>query len=129
MFPSEASVIDRLLVDLNERQRQAVCSPVDRPLAVIAGGGTGETMTGGAGGAGVGWLGGQGVSSERILLLTFTRRAAWEMLQRTRALLAGSVAGEVRVVGGTFHSVAYRLLRLHAASLGLPAGFSVLDPS
>jgi superfamily I DNA/RNA helicase len=51
------------------------------------------------------------------------------MLQRTRALLAGSVAEEMRVVGGTFHSVAYRLLRLHAGSLGLPAGFSVLDPS
>ena len=77
----------------------------------------------------VAWLIGQGVPSERILLLTFTRRAAREMLGRTRALLAGSGAEEVRVVGGTFHSVAYRLLRLHAASVGLPAGFSVLDPS
>src|SRR5436190_6388 len=92
----------------------------------VAGAGTGKTMTVCAR---VAWLIGQGVPSERILLLTFTRRAAREMLQRTRALLAGSFAEDVRVVGGTFHSVAYRLLRLHASSLGLPVGFSVLDPS
>jgi DNA helicase-2/ATP-dependent DNA helicase PcrA len=126
MFYNDVSVADRLLVDLNERQREAVCAPADRPLAVIAGAGTGKTMTVCAR---VAWLIGQGVPSERILLLTFTRRAAQEMLGRTRALLAGSVAEEVRVVGGTFHSVAWRLLRLHAGSLGLPARFSVLDPS
>jgi DNA helicase-2/ATP-dependent DNA helicase PcrA len=51
------------------------------------------------------------------------------MLQRTRALLSGSRRPAGQVVGGTFHSVAYRLIRLHATSLGLPSGFSVLDPS
>ena len=61
--------------------------------------------------------------SERILLLTFTRRAAREMLQRARGLVPASS----RVLGGTFHSVAHRLVRRHAAALGLPGGFGVLD--
>jgi DNA helicase-2/ATP-dependent DNA helicase PcrA len=125
MFPSDVDD-DPLPVDLNAGQREAVCSPADGALAVIAGAGTGKTMTVSAR---VAWLISHGVPSDRILLLTFTRRAAREMLGRTRALLAGSVAEDVRVVGGTFHSVAYRLLRLHAASLGLPAAFSVLDPT
>jgi DNA helicase-2/ATP-dependent DNA helicase PcrA len=63
------------------------------------------------------------VPSERILLLTFTRRAAREMLQRARGLVPASS----RVLGGTFHSVAHRLVRRHAAALGLPGGFGVLD--
>jgi DNA helicase-2/ATP-dependent DNA helicase PcrA len=61
------------------------------------------------------------------LLLTFTRRAAQEMLARARALIAGEAAG--RVVGGTFHSTAHRLIRVHAAALGLPPKFGVLDAS
>ena len=61
--------------------------------------------------------------SERILLLTFTRRASREMLQRARGLVPASS----RVLGGTFHSVAHRLVRRHAAALGLPGGFGVLD--
>jgi DNA helicase-2/ATP-dependent DNA helicase PcrA len=60
------------------------------------------------------------------MLLTFTRRAAREMLQRTRAV--GSIpAGARSVLGGTFHSVAHRLVRMHSASLGLGSGFAVLD--
>ena len=70
------------------------------------------------------------------MLLTFTRRAAREMVGRTRSLLAEQAADITgssqsraagRVVGGTFHSVAHRTLRAHAASLGLAEGFSVLD--
>jgi DNA helicase-2/ATP-dependent DNA helicase PcrA len=75
----------------------------------------------------VAWLVRSGVAPERIMLLTFTRRAAREMLQRARALLPG--AGLRGVVGGTFHSVAHRFVRTHAASLGLAPGFTVLDAS
>ena len=61
------------------------------------------------------------------MLLTFTRRAAREMLQRARALVA-MPAGSRGVLGGTFHSVAHRFVRMHASSLGLTPGFAVLDP-
>src|SRR5205807_8095 len=63
---------------------------------------------------------------ERIMLLTFTRRAAREMLQRTRALVA-LPPGSAGVLGGTFHSVAHSFIRMHASSLGLTPGFAVLD--
>src|SRR5206468_519236 len=69
----------------------------------------------------------QEVSPERILLLTFTRRAAREMLARTRALV-GSGASSRFVVGGTFHSVAYRTILHEAQALGLE-GVSLLDAS
>jgi DNA helicase-2/ATP-dependent DNA helicase PcrA len=66
------------------------------------------------------------VAPERIMLLTFTRRAAREMLQRTRALVPMR-SGTGGVLGGTFHSVAHRFLRLHSAALDLAPGFGVLD--
>jgi DNA helicase-2/ATP-dependent DNA helicase PcrA len=77
----------------------------------------------------VAWLIEQGAAPERVLLLTFTRRAAREMLGRARTFLGRSSKGRHagRVVGGTFHSVAHRFVRRHAAALGLPSGFGVLD--
>jgi DNA helicase II / ATP-dependent DNA helicase PcrA len=110
---------------LNEEQRAAVTHPAG-PLLVLAGAGTGKTTTLAAR---VAWLIAQGAAPERVLLLTFTRRAAREMLVRARAYLGRSARGRHagRVVGGTFHSVAHRFVRRHAAALGLPAGFGVLD--
>jgi DNA helicase II / ATP-dependent DNA helicase PcrA len=110
------------LDELNPEQLAAATHP-EGPLLILAGAGTGKTTTLCAR---VAWLIKQGVSPERIMLLTFTRRAAREMLQRTRALVA-MPAGTGGVLGGTFHSVAHRFVRLHAASLGLPPGFAVLD--
>ncbi len=93
----------------------------DGPLIVIAGAGTGKTRTLTAR---VGALLERGVAAERILLLTFTRRAADDMLARALALAGQSR----RPWGGTFHSVAYRLVAAYAGTLGLPA-VSVLDPA
>jgi len=107
---------------LNPAQRAAACHP-GRPLLILAGAGTGKTTT--LCGR-VAWLVAEGVPPERILLLTFTRRAAREMLQRARALVA-MPAGARGVLGGTFHSVAHYFVRRHARVLGLPAGFGVLD--
>ena len=110
------------LEDLNPEQRAAATHP-GGPLLILAGAGTGKTTTLCAR---VAWLVSEGVAPERIMLLTFTRRAAREMLQRTRAL-APIPAGAGGVLGGTFHSVAHRFARLHAAALGLGPGFGVLD--
>src|SRR4051812_44696439 len=107
------------LAELNPEQR-AAATHHGGPLLILAGAGTGKTTTLCAR---VAWLVDSGVPSERILLLTFTRRASKEMLQRARGLVPASS----RVLGGTFHSVAHRLVRRHAAALGLPGGFGVLD--
>src|SRR3954467_1504494 len=104
---------------LNPEQR-AAATHTGGPLLILAGAGTGKTTTLCSR---LAWLVAEGVPSERILLLTFTRRAAREMLQRARGLMPASA----RVLGGTFHSVAHRLVRRHASALGLPDGFGVLD--
>jgi len=97
------------------------------PLLIIAGAGTGKTMTLAHR---VAHLVMEGVAPERILLLTFTRRAAREMSQRARRIVARALGGsaDVRLPwSGTFHSVANRLLREYAPNLGLDPAFSVLD--
>jgi DNA helicase-2/ATP-dependent DNA helicase PcrA len=109
------------LVGLNSEQRQAATHG-GGPLLVLAGAGTGKTTTLCAR---VAWLVEEGTAPERIMLLTFTRRAAREMLGRARALPPAPGAGEV--LGGTFHSVGHRFVRMHASALGLAPGFGVLD--
>ena len=102
------------------------------PLLVIAGAGTGKTMTLAHR---VAHLLMSGVSAERVLLLTFTRRAAQEMTRRVESIVRASAAGIQSAPlpsgglpwSGTFHSVANRLLRRYAHNLGLDSGFSVLD--
>jgi len=135
-----AEHIDDYLDMLNPAQRQAAVfgeKPADEvfqagPLLVIAGAGTGKTMTLAHR---VAHLIVKGVRPERILLLTFTRRAAQEMTRRVDAIVRRSMATSsasplpagVLPWSGTFHSVANRLLRRFAANLGLDSGFSVLD--
>jgi DNA helicase-2/ATP-dependent DNA helicase PcrA len=125
---------------LNPAQRQAAAFGqknqdggfVAGPLLVIAGAGTGKTMTLAHR---VAHLIIQGVNPERILLLTFTRRAAQEMSRRVEAIVRPALNGtnqlsannHVLTWAGTFHSVANRLLRRYARNLDLDPGFSVLD--
>jgi DNA helicase-2/ATP-dependent DNA helicase PcrA len=117
--PVSTSVFGRL----NEAQRAAACAG-GAPLLIVAGAGTGKTNTLAHR---VAWLVLQGVSPERILLLTFTRRAAQEMTRRAQKIV-GEAAKEVGLPwSGTFHSIANRLIRRHSARLGLDANFSVLD--
>ncbi len=106
---------------LNPEQRAAATHD-GGPLLILAGAGTGKTTTLSAR---VAWLIEQGTPPERIMLLTFTRRAAREMLQRARTMTRQPPVGGV--LGGTFHSVAHRFVRLHASSLGLAPEFAVLD--
>src|SRR5439155_17057035 len=110
-------------LDLNPQQREAVTCG-DGPVLVVAGAGSGKTMTLACR---VAWLLGRGVAPERILLLTFSRRAAREMLTRAARISGGATDAGRRVWGGTFHAVANRLLRLHGRALGLQPDFTVLD--
>jgi DNA helicase-2/ATP-dependent DNA helicase PcrA len=113
-----AAVLD----SLDSEQRQAATWPAG-PLLVLAGAGTGKTKTLAARAS---WLRGQGMDASRILLLTFTRRAAEEMLSRVMPP-AGAASAE-RIRGGTFHAIAHRIIRQHAESFALPPRFTVIDP-
>jgi len=107
---------------LDDQQLAAVTHGMD-PLVVLAGAGTGKTRTLTSR---VAALVDRGVAPERLLLLTFTRRAAEDMMARAASLCREPDAAR-RLWGGTFHSVAYRLVAEHAQALGL-TDFSVLDP-
>ncbi len=115
-LPSFASIVD----GLNAEQRTAVEHDAG-PLLVVAGAGTGKTRTLVHR---VAALLARGVRPERILLLTFTRRAAQEMLQRVERLV-GAPARHVQ--GGTFHATAHQLLRRFGEHAGIPSGFTILD--
>ena len=116
-----------MVVELNAEQL-AAAQHGDGPLLIVAGAGTGKTATLVHR---VAYLVERGSDPRRILLLTFTRRAAAEMLRRASALLAarghgpGGVSG--RVWGGTFHAISARLLRVHARDLGMEPDFTIVD--
>jgi len=123
-----AAAFDRL----NERQREAARFG-GAPLLIIAGAGTGKTNTLAHR---VAHLILQGKAPERILLLTFTRRAALEMTRRAQRIVGtvmrekapSNAAAEVRLPwSGTFHSIANRLIRRNCRRVGLDESFSVLD--
>ena len=107
---------------LDDDQLQAVTSG-DDPLIILAGAGTGKTRTLTSR---VAHLLERGVPPERILLLTFTRRAAEDMLGRATALCGDPSAGR-RIWGGTFHAVAHRVISEYSGALGL-SEVTVLDP-
>ena len=106
--------------DLNEEQLAAVMAP-DGPVLVIAAAGTGKTRTLTYR---VAHLVERGIDPRRILLLTFTNRAAQEMLERARGLVGEAVGG---LWGGTFHHLANRMLRQHSDLLGYGGDYTILD--
>jgi len=105
---------------LNQEQRDAVLAP-DGPVLVIAAAGTGKTRTLTYR---VAHLVERGVDPRRVLLLTFTNRAAREMLERAQGLVGGAVGG---LWGGTFHHTANRMLRRHAEAIGYKSDYTILD--
>ena len=115
-----------ILDSLNEQQRRAVTHE-GGPLLVLAGAGTGKTRTLVARAA---WLrDARGLPPSRILLLTFTRRAASDMLARAASAGNRSAVGSERIYGGTFHAIAHKIIRQHAESFSLPPQFTILDQS
>jgi DNA helicase-2/ATP-dependent DNA helicase PcrA len=150
---SSAAALESLLSGLNPQQRQAA-EHGDGPLLIVAGAGTGKTTTLAHR---VAALIARGVDPGRILMLTFTRRSAAELLRRVDSLLnrwrsraaevsANGLADDLSqadgasvgrsvssslstrdVWGGTFHAVASRLLRQHGKLIGLEPDFTILD--
>jgi DNA helicase-2/ATP-dependent DNA helicase PcrA len=107
--------------ELNEEQF-AVATAKPGASLVVAGAGTGKTR---AITYRVAYLIEQGVSAQRILLATFTNRAAREMLRRVESLTGSQNVH--RVWGGTFHRIANQMLRRHAVSIGFDSNYSILD--
>ncbi len=124
VIPQEARPPRRLdyRQELNEAQYQAVTT-LEGPVLVIAGAGSGKTRTLVYR---LAYLVEQGVDPGAILLLTFTRKSAQEMLSRAVHLLDRPLGA---VTGGTFHSVCYQWLRQYGERVGYPHGFSVMDRS
>jgi DNA helicase II / ATP-dependent DNA helicase PcrA len=118
-FDLSQSTID-FKKELNPQQLEVVLNG-DGPALVLAGAGSGKTRTITYR---VAYLLERGVSADNILLVTFTNKAAKEMLSRVEGLLGRYPVG---LWGGTFHSIANRLLRKYARELGYTSSFTILD--
>ena len=106
--------------ELNDEQYQAVCSD-DSPSLVLAGAGSGKTRTLTYR---VAYLLHKGVAPWNILLLTFTNKAAKEMLERVEDLTG---VERSHFWGGTFHSIGQRILRTSVPYVGLEKNFTIMD--
>jgi DNA helicase-2/ATP-dependent DNA helicase PcrA len=118
--PRSTSIQINYAAELNEQQLAAVTAPPG-PLLVIAGAGSGKTRTLTYR---VAYLLENGIDPRNILLLTFTNKAARQMLDRVANLLPIDASG---IWGGTFHSIGNRMLRRHGSALGYNSGFTIMD--
>src|SRR5947208_3643507 len=118
--PGSTSIHIDYPAELNEQQLAAVTAPPG-PLLVIAGAGSGKTRTLTYR---VAYLLENGIDPRNILLITFTNKAARQMLDRVANLLSVDASG---LLGGTFHSVGNRILRRHGSALGYSSGFTIMD--
>jgi DNA helicase-2/ATP-dependent DNA helicase PcrA len=118
--PHAISIKIDYAAELNEQQLAAVTASPG-PLLVIAGAGSGKTRTLTYR---VAYLLENGIDPRNILLLTFTNKAARQMLDRVANLLPVDASG---LWGGTFHSIGNRMLRRHGSALGYSSGFSIMD--
>jgi DNA helicase-2/ATP-dependent DNA helicase PcrA len=117
---SAATISIDYAAELNPQQYAAVTAPPG-PLLVIAGAGSGKTRTLTYR---VAYLLENGVDPRNILLLTFTNKAARQMLDRVVNLLPVDATG---IWGGTFHSIGNRMLRRHGRAIGFSSGFTIMD--
>lgn len=119
-FQAEVQLSIDYARELNPQQCAAVTAPPG-PALVIAGAGSGKTRTLTYR---VAYLLEQGIPPDRILLLTFTNKAAGEMMRRVNDLLGQELN---TLWGGTFHSIGNRILRTHAQALGYGRDFTIMD--
>src|SRR5689334_25393299 len=117
--PKSTSIHIAYAAELNQQQLAAVAAPPG-PMLIIAGAGSGKTRTLTYR---VAYLLENGVDARNILLLTFTNKAARQMLDRVANLLPVDAAG---IWGGTFHSIGNRMLRRHGSALGYSSGLPIM---
>jgi ATP-dependent DNA helicase UvrD/PcrA len=131
----QAAMSNEYLSELNKEQRRAVeqgidaeCATTAPALLVIAGAGSGKTKTLAHR---VAHLVINGIDPHRILLLTFTRRAAEEMIRRVKRITANALGSQHIDLpwSGTFHAIGARVLREYATQIGLKPSFTILDRS
>src|SRR3981081_2466072 len=118
--PHASTITIDYAAELNEQQVREVEAQAG-PLLVIAGSGSGKTRTLTYR---VAYLLENGIDPRNILLLTFTNKAARQMLDRVANLLPVDASG---IWGGTFHSIGNRMLRRHGRALGYNTGFTDND--
>ena len=118
--PRSTSIHIDYAAELNEQQLAAVTAKPG-PQLIIAGAGSGKTRTLTYR---VAYLLENGIDPRNILLLTFTNKAARQMLDRVTNLLPINASG---IWGGTFHSIGNRILRRHGSALGYNSGFTIMD--
>ena len=111
-------------IGLNPEQTRAANAPINKPLLIVAGAGTGKTRTLTSR---IVYLMSQGVPGENICAITFTNKAAREMLDRVHGYFEGRLAPEERPRISTFHSLGARVLRRYHARMGRTADFAIFD--
>ncbi|KAM9890869.1 hypothetical protein OXX79_011124, partial [Metschnikowia pulcherrima] len=105
----ETELEDRILASLNEKQRQAVTSPSSGILQIVAGPGTGKTKVIVSRVAYL--LLHEQISPQNIIVTTFTKKAANEMMERLRELFAGTEIAVGKLLIGTFHNICYKIIQ------------------
>ena len=115
---------NRAILEGLDGQQRAAVSQTEGPVLIVAGAGAGKTrvLTGR-----IAYILENGGEPDRILALTFTKKAAAEMKERIAAMVGDRKAR--RLYMGTFHSVFIRFLREYAEGLGYPSGFTIYDTS
>ncbi|QRG40620.1 hypothetical protein FDK38_005099 [Candidozyma auris] len=120
----QRDVLARVFAGLNERQKQAVEAPASGVLQIVAGPGTGKTKVLVARVAYL--LLSDDIKPEHIIVTTFTKKAANEMLQRLKELFKGTEIAVERLLIGTFHSICYRIIQKYGSRIGM-ANFTIAD--
>lgn len=121
---SAVDLVDDLVSSLNEKQRQAVTSPANGRLQIIAGPGTGKTKVLISRVAYL--ILKEGISPHRIIVTTFTKKAANEMMERLEKLLNGSGVDISKLLIGTFHSICFKIIKIYGKKIGI-ADYGIAD--
>lgn len=119
-----SSVKARILDSLNVKQKQAVTSPCSGVLQIVAGPGTGKTKVLVSRVAHL--LLQQNILPQNIIVTTFTKKAANEMMDRLRSLLQGTEIAVGNLLIGTFHSICYKIIQKHGKRIGIE-NYSIAD--
>lgn len=121
---SPVDLVDELVASLNEKQRQAVTSPANGRLQIIAGPGTGKTKVLISRVAYL--ILKEGISPHRIIVTTFTKKAANEMMGRLEKVLNGSGVDISKLLIGTFHSICFKIIKIYGKKIGI-ADYGIAD--